>query len=274
MHNGLATLAKYVAYPSGIKAKLENARNRAVSEAGGLTSIGRTGPADVFVCGYPKSGNTWFQNLMTGLLYGCDMAITPDTIVQAAVPDVHYAKYYKRFQETMFFKSHHLPRPDYRRVVYLMRDGRDVMVSYLHYLRALKGHQNFLDLVTSSADLFPCHWHEHVTGWRANPYRADMIVVRYEDLLRDPVTELGRVCAFARIERSPDMIRAVSRGACFAKMRQKEIATGWNNPIWPRDKAFVRRGEAGSYRDEMPDVVLEAFMAKASATLAECGYDI
>ena len=30
------------------------------------------GAEDIFIVGYPKSGNTWFQNLVVGAVYGMD----------------------------------------------------------------------------------------------------------------------------------------------------------------------------------------------------------
>lgn len=240
----------------------------------GLTPITQTKEADIFVAGYPKSGNTWFQNLITGVLYGADPFYAPDTLVQYAVPDVQQIHpYYKRFQDPMFFKTHYLPQPEYRRVVYLLRDGRDVMVSYLHHLAALQGKPlDFLDMVQTGAGLFPCKWHQHVLEWHSNPYGAEIIEIRYEDLKKDTVQEVKRFCAFAQIARDDALIARVVENASFEKMRQKEIATGWDHPLWPKDKPFVRRGKVGSYKDEMPPEVLEAFLNDARNTLLKCGY--
>ncbi|MDB6057814.1 MAG: Sulfotransferase, partial [Verrucomicrobiales bacterium] len=114
----------------------------------GYTPIDEFQPEDVFIVGYPKSGNTWFQNLISGLIYGVDSRLCPTRLVNDIVPDVHFNEYYHRYSTPMFFKSHSLPRPDYRRVVYLLRDGRDAMVSYFHYLEAIEKKQlDFLALV-------------------------------------------------------------------------------------------------------------------------------
>src|SRR5579871_1431411 len=102
-----------------------------------LIPISESRPEDVFIAGYPKSGNTWVQNLLVGVVYGAAPSRVPDTLVQDLVPDVHSRSWYRRYGRLMFFKTHHLPRPEYRRVVYLLRDGRDVMVSYWHHREAL-----------------------------------------------------------------------------------------------------------------------------------------
>src|SRR4029077_15829333 len=145
---------------------------------------------------YPKSGHTWMQYLLTGVVYGLNAEYTPSTLLQSLVPDVHACRYYRRYVEPMYFKSHYLPRPEYRRVVYLLRDGRDVMVSYWHYLRALG--QPALDFTAAigGAGLFPCKWHEHVEQWMANPFDAEVLLIRYEDLQTDAAGTLARFCAF------------------------------------------------------------------------------
>jgi hypothetical protein len=56
-------------------------------------------------------------------------------------------------------------------------------------------------------------------------------------------------------------------------MAAREARTGWDNPRWPTDKKFVRRGVVGSYRDEMPEQVYSAFMGKAGPTLQQYGYE-
>src|SRR5262249_29872529 len=155
-------------------------------------------PEDIFIVGYPKSGNTWMQNLVAGLVFGVDPHLAPDSLVNELVPDVHDRSFYRRYTTPTFFKSHHLPQPEDRRVVYLVRDGRDAMVSYFHYLRALNGAEpDFLKMVALGEGLFPCRWHEHVEAWMKNPYGARMITIRYESLKDDLVKELRKFCQFA-----------------------------------------------------------------------------
>lgn len=246
---------------------------RRIQRVTGLSSIRQTEPEDIFIVGYPKSGNTWMQNLVAGMVFGVDPHFTPDTLVNELVPDVHDQMFYRRYRTPTFFKSHYLPRPEYRRVVYLVRDGRDAMVSYFHYLGAISGREpDFLRMVSEGEELFPCRWHEHIEAWTKNPYGAKMITIRYESLKTDPVEQLRTLCQFAGLERSQALLQSVVEGCSLDAMREREKQMGWSSPAWPSDKAFLRRGEAGSFRDEMPPAVAAEFMRQAGQTLIRAGY--
>jgi hypothetical protein len=213
------------------------------------------------------------QNLVAGVVFGIVPHLTPDSLVNELVPDVHDRSFYRRYCTPMFFKSHHLPRPDYRRVVYLIRDGRDAMVSYFHHLSVLNGSQpDFLNMIASGEGLFPCRWHEHVDAWTKNPYDAEIITIRYESLRSDAVKELRRFCEFASLIRSDDFLQSIIESCSFDQMREREKNMGWESKFWPSDHAFVRRGHVGSFRDEMPGTVIAEFMQQAQPTLIRAGY--
>jgi Sulfotransferase domain len=243
----------------------------------GLTPITQFVPEDIFVVSYPKSGNTWFQNLVCGVVYGVDPSLAPSTLVHDLVPDLVYKKYYRRYATPMFFKSHSLPRADFRRVVYLLRDGRDAMVSYRHYREVIDGVKyDLLKFISPKTKLYPCHWAEHVEAWMPNPYCAEMLVIKYEDLLSEPVRELKRFCQFFGIHRGTDHLTAVAKAASFCNLRAKEERMGFGRPdhVFPPGKFFFRRGVAGSYKDEMPPAVLRKFLERSGDTLRRFGYAV
>jgi Sulfotransferase domain len=229
---------------------------------------------DVFVTGFGKSGNTWLQNLVAGIFHNLDLANVPDSIIQELVPDVGYKSIYQRFSERMVFKTHETAKPDYRHVVLLIRDARDVMISYLHFDAALSGvPPEAIDFVDHVQRYAP-GWRNHVEGWLNNPYNAHLITLRYEDLANDCVGQLLRLCSFMGIQRDRQLLESVAQNASFAEMQRREVRFGWDNPRWPRDRRFCRRGIVGSYRDEMPDEALRACLDITSATLLRCGYEI
>jgi hypothetical protein len=241
----------------------------------GFTPMREVLEEDVFVVGYPKSGNTWFQNLVAGVVFGVVPEYAPPVLaIYELVPDVYVTKYYKRYATPMFFKSHNLPQRDYRRVVYLLRDGRDAMVSYFHFLNAQQEPVTYMDLVKNGA--FPCKWQDHVEAWLTNPYGSQILTIRYEDLKANCAGELKRFCDFIGIERPPAYLEMIARSADFAKMhkREAEKGLGAENARWSKERFFHRRGEVGSFKDEMPPDALEAFLAEAAPTLKKVGYTL
>jgi len=235
-----------------------------------LTPMTEHHPDDIFVVGFPKSGNTWFQNLVAGLVYGVRLEYMPFELINEIVPTMG-RKYYRRYTTPMYFKSHYLPEPDFRRVVYLVRDGRDAMVSYYHFAHSLGQGSTWEELI-KTGDIFGRGlWHEHVQAWSNNPYDADMIRIRYEDLKQQPLIELRRFCDFAKLNCDDEWMEEVIEQASFANMQQREdrFRVNFN---FPEEETFFRRGKTGSYQDEMPPHILEVFMQQASDTLRDLGY--
>ena len=240
----------------------------------GYSPIHETSEDDIFLVGYPKSGNTWMQNLVAGLMYRINTEYLPDRLTQILVPNLHGFEYYKRIQTPMVFKSHFLPQPEYRRVVYLVRDGRDALVSYYHMLRAEEEQISYHQMVNDGLGVFPCKWHQHVSQWNSNPFAADILWVRYEDLLSDPMKELKRFCEFCRLDRSTSDIQDCIAGNSFEKMKDKEKKFGWNNSEWNPEKSFIRGGRVGDYVAELPADVIQSFERQSGNELELFGYKI
>jgi hypothetical protein len=231
---------------------------------------------DVFIVGYMKSGTNWFRNLVAGAIHGLLSEHTPYSVVWELVPNHGPSKlYYKRYGTPMYFRSHAFPRPDHRRVVYLLRDGRDVIVSLAHHLRAVT--QQDVDLLQLARGRSPrfrgkYEWHRHVEAWMDNPYQADILTVKYEDLMTDAPAVLRRFCQWAGVRRDSGYLERVAASTTFGKMREKEVRFGFGRQQWPKDRSFVRRGVVGSHRDEMSTEIMEAFLRSAADTLRKVGY--
>lgn len=259
-----------------IEQKLDAEFNAKVQALTGLMPNNEILDNDVIIDGYMKSGSTWFRNLVAGVIYGIDPELVPYKLVWDLVPNYGPKRpYYKRYSLPMYFKSHDLPQPQFKRVVYLIRDGRDVMVSYFHHFKTMEGgkESDFLKLVKGKKGLpAVCKWHRHVETWLSNPYQAQLLMIKYEDLKNNPVNELRRFCAFAGADRDEAFLQRIADKASFENMRQKEAEKGMGLLAWPKEKAFVRRGQIGSYKDEMPPEILEVFLRDAEDTLRKLGY--
>ena len=227
---------------------------------------------DVFIVGYPKSGNTWMQHIIGSLVFQINPLTMPDKLVQDLIPDVYHIKYFKRYWYFGFFKSHELPTPQYKKVIYLVRDGRDAMVSYYHYLNNVEKKPTTLEALIEGENIFPSKWHIHLKAWQENPYNSDIIYIKYEDLLSNPLIELRRICHFLNIIRSEQVLTMVIEGCNFANMKAKNKEFGWGHKII-QDNTFFRNGRKGDFKSEMPKPLKQQFEKESMEVLKFFGYE-
>jgi hypothetical protein len=121
------------------------------------------------------------------------------------------------------------------RSIGLVRDPRDVMVSYYHYQ---KDRNQIYD--GSFSDFVRDHrfglrrWIDHHDSWRDRWN----LVIRYEDMKANTIGQLERILRFLGIETKPDQIeRAVKRSAMERTRRVESTASENENA------QFARRGK-------------------------------
>jgi Sulfotransferase domain len=160
---------------------------------------------DVFLVSYPKSGNTWLRFLIANAIkvhYQIEQEVNFFSIL-SIIPEVKNGKNIGQFGPfgrtdiPRIIKSHSPYNPYYDRVVLLVRDPRDVIVSYYSYLKTI---QQISDDISISE--FIRHqkygidnWQKHTQSWCFNNFRVGQIVkiFRYEDFLNDPTSNLFSV---------------------------------------------------------------------------------
>lgn len=243
----------------------------------GFTSVLETLDMDVFIVGYPKSGNTWMQNLMSGLILDSTSEFITPRLVNELVPDVQAKKYYKRFFDTMVFKTHELPKEQFKKVIHLVRDGRDALVSY--HKMGINKSSNFPhsleDMVIQGKGLNPSKWHVHTAQWLENPFGADIITVRYEDLLTNGLSEIRKVCEFLGMERRDEQISKVLENNTLSVLRSKVEKHGIDNDhTWTNKpiSSFFRKGVIGDYQNEMSSELIAFFNNEAEKELMYFNY--
>jgi hypothetical protein len=230
-------------------------------------------PGDIVIASYPKSGVNWLCHLILAAMYGFDAARIPSVVVANLVPDVHWAKFYQRTGQFTIFKSHLLPSPELKKVVLLYRDGRDSLVSYYHMLRNEGRDVNMMAMADGSFPLFPCGWGEFLTAWEKNPYGAEILPLRYEDLLTNSVEAFASFCKFCGITASPDQQAQALRQAAFQNLQEKEIREKAHKNISQiKEGLFYRKGGIGNYREEMPAEMLTIFESRYGEELVKRGY--
>src|SRR5881397_1861057 len=85
-------------------------------------------PDDVFIVSYPRSGNTWTRFLVGNLVYQ-DEPVTFANI-ESRIPEIYLFpdRVLRSLPRPRMLKSHECFDPRYQRVIYIVRDPRDVVV--------------------------------------------------------------------------------------------------------------------------------------------------
>jgi hypothetical protein len=163
-------------------------------------------------------------------------------------------------QENVFVYKRHDHPDDYSGPrIYVVRDGRDVLVSYAHHnlvhekvvanIKAGRdaGHGDVMNYSKEDLHAEMFRLAEH-SGWGTFVklgirHPSTVAVVKYEDLKKDPIHYVRIALECAGLQVTPLLIN-------------KEISFGELHKGQPW---FYRRGEVGEYKDELPADVLEVF---------------
>jgi len=239
---------------------------------------------DVYIVSYPKSGNTWIRFLIGNYVTGNEFNFDN---YNSLIPDIHYnPNQCGNLERPRFIKSHFSYVKKYPNVIYIVRDGRDVAVSYYHYSikmgnidKSVK-FTGFMDEFNSGS-VGPCRaWGKHVESWIGKD-EDSILVVRYEDLLEDASTQLRRILSFVDIEvRQPDLQRAVKASnfenmkSMEEKQQQKEGENFPGKGSADEGKRFMRKGERGDWQDWFDEELLHEFESTHRAGLKYGGYPV
>jgi len=245
----------------------------------------------VWLASYPKSGNTWMRaflhNLLTnaarpwdinrlGELTGGDVdtghyealagrpatSLTPHEIaalrprvqehLAAASPGSRFVKTHSASLSVKGIPTINMAVT--AGTIYIVRDPRDVAVSFAHHLGAtlddtiaLMARDNAMsdvgpDLVAD----FIGSWSQHVESWTARP-GPGLHVVRYEDMLTSPQRSFAAVARFLQLEPGRTRLERAVRHASFKVLANQERRGGFHERSRNADR-FFRSGTAGGWR--------------------------
>ena len=227
-----------------------------------------------FVCGYPRSGTTWFSELLADYLN---------------LPRPRHYIFPIGF--AAIIHTHVEPQHRLNDCFYVVRDGRDSIVS--HYFKLTKTlvedpdfiyRDRYLKLFGSDFDakdtaknlpLFmysvfenrKMHWGQHVQGWmqKAKQYPNKIVPIKYEDLLEDSASAFT-----AALMQKYNVVDEALARECAQRQdfnRQKKRPAG-------QQRTFMRKGIAGDWCNWFTPECAQIFDAYAGETLIEAGYEI
>ena len=243
-------------------------------------------PDDIFAVSYFRSGSTWSRFLLGNFVHQ-DETVT-FTNMQRLVPAIYESpdRVLRRLPRVL--KSHECFDPRYPRVIYIVRDPRDVAVSFYFYNLKVRvipdGYpmDEFVDRwvvanVVPYADRVGC-WQDHVLSWlRLRGSSPNFKLIRYEDLVEDAGRELKKIAPLLRIEPSPERIERAVRLSSAREMQsleQKESAKWVTTKDSRQDIPFVREAKSGGWRKKLPASAVKTIEESWGATMQELGYEL
>jgi len=114
-------------------------------------------------------------------------------------------------------------------------------------------------------------WGEHVRSWVDDSGTA-LHVVRYEDLSIDPCGFFGGMVKFCGLDYDEDLVKKAVAFSSFGELQRQEASSGFQERSPAAPGGFFRRGETGSWRDELPGDLAERLMAAHHETMRRFGY--
>lgn len=231
-------------------------------------------PEDVFVVSYPRSGNTWVRFLLANLIrYDSGESVDFHSVHQVipAIEVEAHREILRTMSPPRLIKSHNPYNPRFKKVIYILRDGRDVMVSYYYYLtRQGRFEGRFLEFLKKK-DIYPCLWHEHVESWLQHTNELELLLIRYEDQLQQPEIELEKMARFAGLPCDRDRLHWAVSNSSFDAMRKIEREKG--RAFGPTQGfEFVRKGAVDDWQNHFDFAHKKVFKSYANQTLLRLGY--
>jgi hypothetical protein len=240
-----------------------------------------------WLASYPKSGNTWVRCLISSIRAGGavpDLKRLGDAIPSAAncallekildIPtsDLTAAElaglrvdaYRQRaFDGDSILKVHDAYDPELfpadvsAGTVLIVRDPRDVAPSLAHHMNidldlAIRKLASADFVLTSRLTLAAQRlgsWSAHTRSWleqKAGP----LLVLRYEDLLADPIRRTTDLCRFLGLNAGTGVVSRAVNACRFESLQAAEESGGFPEKC-PYQDRFFRRGCAGGWRDSL-----------------------
>ncbi len=227
----------------------------------------------IWLASYPRSGNTFFRNVLYDV-YGIPSGHFHDTLKEGTSrPD--YSSY-------QVVKTHMLPEqlvPVSREIpaVYIIRDGRDCMVSMAHQKANILApgsnfNANMREAIIAARGSFFWGWSQHVEKW----LKRTPVIIRFEELIKYPLENIEKIKQFIAL---PDGDHG--KLPTFESQKYGDPKYGGKrrkfNSKKPHVSAnftqlFFNRGKVGYWQEEMPVDLQQLFWKLHGETMLKVGY--
>jgi hypothetical protein len=246
---------------------------------------------DMFLASFPRSGSTWLRFMLFEILSGEDPGFRK---IEDRLPEI---RWHRGSQPILpdgrrLIKTHENYRNDYKRAVLLVRDVRDVFFSvYAGYdalgLAPIVSNGDMDSFMVSFLEGRAVHtgsWQLHTQSWLESPLakNGNLMVVRYEELRRNPENQLAEILQYMGVTPNFQHIRKAIADNTLQQMRKKEDKekqSGQRSILLGDRKGvdevsrFVRKGAVAGWRDKLTEAQVKVFERYAGDILENLGYE-
>lgn len=216
----------------------------------------------ILLVGYPKSGNTWLQYLLA-YITGSHSVNLDDLQNENQQHNAQKLREEKESKHSSDFlnglyicKTHSLPKgisdiDGYKGIVQIVRDPRDVIVSYYYFIHFFRMSKSNPELVNNYSKLQQSRnfnqmikkvcgeLNNYYQQWRAVPNK---IAVKYEDLQSNPEETIRTILKTLNIDAPDFLIKEGIEAYAFSNITGREKGAEENTK-------FFRKGIVGDYKN-------------------------
>ncbi|MFY9661107.1 MAG: sulfotransferase domain-containing protein [Terriglobales bacterium] len=242
-------------------------------------------PDDVFLVSYPKSGNTWTRFLIANLVYP---EKHPDFAnINELIPDPEgiSKRHLEQLPRPRYLKSHQYFDPRYPKIIHIVRDPRDVVLSEYYFdikRRAIPDDfplDKFVSRFVSGELNHPYGtWAENTATWFYTRGQSPrLLLVTYEALQSEGARQMAKIAEFIGVPADPARIAFALEQSSADRMRELEKKQGhlWSSTKQTRqDKPFVRSAKAGGWKNELSESSVAEIESAWGRLMREIGYEL
>jgi hypothetical protein len=241
---------------------------------------------DVFVASYPRSGNAWLAFILLDL---AGREVSFDNVrFEVPIVGAHAKAPSLVPGGGRFIKTHEPYLPVYRQALHLVRDPRDVALSYFRFMQRdgqlAIGPQDdeaatfdrYLDAFIAGRLTPHGTWRAHLQSWLAAEQErpTDILLIRYEDMRADTPAAISRLATWLGFDITDKQAVDVAERCSLERMRAAERAEDAREVFGAARPEVVYVGPAslGGWHDALNEEQQRRFR-QWSEELAVLGYE-
>ncbi|XP_033014016.1 sulfotransferase 2B1-like isoform X1 [Lacerta agilis] len=224
---------------------------------------------DILSVSYPKSGTHWMQEILGLIWCDGDPSWVQSLPVWERIPWIETVSGLQcalKSPPPRLLASHlpfHIFPKSFlhskAKVIYTVRNPKDVMISSYHFSKGLKivadpgTLEEYMEEFLSGSVSYGS-WFEHVKNWMEMKDRSNFFIITYEELQQDLRESVRRICHFIGKELNSQQIDSVVENASFHKMKDNNMSncTQFSDTYYDHTKGkLMRKGISGDWKNHL-----------------------